>query len=63
MVPICLYSIIMYKNSKNCNILLEIFQIIKESLTRNLIDREQEPLLDETLNKAMVVYKEKLANR
>ena len=41
----------------------EMFMMFKEELTRSLVDQEHEPLLNEALDKAMSVYKEKYANR
>jgi len=43
--------------------LKEIFSLLKKELTRVLISKEQEPLLDDTLNKAIQFYKEQFANR
>ena len=41
----------------------EMFTMLKKELTRTLVDKEHEPLLDQALNKAMSVYKEKYADR
>ena len=40
-----------------------IFSLLKKELTRILIDKEQEPLLDDTFEKVVNFYKEKFANR
>ena len=41
----------------------EIFDLFGDSLKRILVNEEQEPLLDETIEKGMKMYKEQFANR
>ena len=41
----------------------EMFAMLKKELTKNLVDQEHEPILNEALNKAMSVYKQKYASR
>jgi len=49
--------------SERIKALEEMFIMLKKELTRSLVDQAHESLLDEALNKAMSVYKEKYANR
>ena len=43
--------------------LKEIFSLLKKELTRVLISKEQEPLLNDSLKKAVDFYKEHFTNR
>ena len=43
-------------------VVTEMFSILKKDLTRILVSKEQEPLLDEAINKATEYYKGHYAN-
>ena len=49
--------------AKRIKALEEMFAMLKKELTKNLVDQEHEPILNEALNKAMSVYKQKYASR